>query len=187
MRIDFDFAEERDAEELSHAAAFAVAEDVDAAIAMRAIEVAHIFDDAEDFDVNLAKHFDGFAYVGERDNRRRGDDDCTCDGDALNQRELHITGAGRKIDDEVIEFAPLHAAKKLLNHAVKHWPAPDERLIAGIQQAHRNHFDSVGFDGDDGALVEGARLFDCAEHYWDVGAVDVGVEEADFCAEGFKG
>ena len=154
---------------------------------MGATEVTHIFDDAENFDVDLAEHFDGFAHIGERDDRGRGDDDGTSDGDALDQRELDVTGAGRKIDDEVIEFAPLHAAEKLLDHAVKHRAAPDERLVAGIQQAHRDHFDSVGFDGNDGALVEGARLFDGAEHDGDVGAVDVGVEEADFCAEGFEG
>src|SRR6201998_1322566 len=158
LGVDFNFAEEWDAEELGHTAAFAVAEDVDAAIAMRAVEVAHIFDDAENFDVNLAKHFDGFAHVGEGDDRGRGDDDCTCDGDALNQRELDVTSAGGKIDDEVIEFAPLHAAKELLDDAVEHRPAPDERLVAGIQQAHRDHFDAVGFDGNDGAIVEGARL-----------------------------
>ena len=136
LRIDFDFAEEWDAEELGHAAAFAVAEDVDAAIAMGAGEVTHIFDDAENFHVNLAEHFDGFAHVGERDDSGRGDDDGTCDGDALNESELYVTGAGREIDDEVIEFAPLHAAEKLLDHAVKHRPAPDERLVTGIQQAH---------------------------------------------------
>jgi len=187
LGVNFDFAQEWDAEELGHAAAFAVAEDVDAAFAMGAAEVTHVFDDAKNLDVNLAEHFNGFAYVGEGDDRGRGDDDGACDGDALNERELYVTCARGKIDDEVIEFAPLHAAEKLLDDAVKHGAAPDERLIARIQQAHRDHFDSVGFDGDDGALVEGAGLFDRAEHDGDVGAVDVGVEEADFCAEGFEG
>src|ERR1700746_4094856 len=174
LGVDFNFAEEWDAEELGHTAAFAVAEDVDAAIAMRAIEVAHVFDDAENFDMNLAEHFDGFAHVGERDDRGRGDDHSTCDGDALDKSELDVTGAGRKVDNEIVEFAPLHAAQKLLDHAVKHGAAPDQRLVTGIEQAHRDHFDAVSFNGNDGALVECARLFDGAEHDGHVWAIDVG-------------
>ena len=64
LRLDFDFAEERHAENLGHFLAFAVAEDVYAAFAVRAIEIAHIFYDAEDFYIYLAEHFYGFADVG---------------------------------------------------------------------------------------------------------------------------
>src|SRR5258708_31143185 len=60
-RIDFDFAEDGDAVGLRGFRAFAVAEDVDRLAAVRAGEGAHIFYDAEDFDIDLAKHFDGLA------------------------------------------------------------------------------------------------------------------------------
>jgi hypothetical protein len=62
--LDFDLAEEGYAEDLGHLLAFAVAEDVYAALAVGAIEIAHVFYYAEDFYVYLAEHFYGFADVG---------------------------------------------------------------------------------------------------------------------------
>src|SRR4029077_9578957 len=96
------------------------------------------------------------------------------------------TGAGRQIHDEVIELAPLHATEKLLDYAMKHGTAPDERLVAGIEQAHGDHFHAVGFDGDHGALIDGAGLLVGAEHYWNVGAVNVRVKQADLGTEIFE-
>src|SRR5262249_18382440 len=93
---------------------------------------------------------------------------------------------GRQVHDEVIELTPLHAAEKLLNDAVEHGAAPDERLVARIQQAHGDHFHAVGFNGDDGALVEGARLLGRSEHNRDIRAVDVGIEKADFRAQSLE-
>src|SRR4029077_12323510 len=85
LRVNLDFAEEGHAEGLGHVLAFAVAEDGDAFVLRRAIEAAHVLDEDEDFNVDLAEHFDGFADVGEVDDGGRGDDDGAADGDALNQ------------------------------------------------------------------------------------------------------
>jgi hypothetical protein len=185
LRIDFNLTEERHTERFRHVLAFTVAENINAPVAMRAVEVAHVLDHAENFHVYLAEHFDGFANVGQRNDGWRSDHDGTADRNALNQSQLNVARARRQIHDEVVEFAPLRAAQKLLNHAVEHGAAPDERFVAGIEQAHGNHFQAVGFDGDDGALVNGARLFVGAEHYRDVGAVNVRVEKADRMAHIF--
>ena len=107
-------------------------------LAMRATEEAHILDDPENVHIDLAKHFDGLANIGERDHRRRRDQHRPGNRHHLNQRKLHVAGARRKIHDQVIQFAPNHAAQKLLHHAVKHRPAPDHRLVARIEQAHRD-------------------------------------------------
>src|SRR5579859_2059141 len=182
-RIDFDFAEDGNAVGDGGFCAFAVAENIDGLVAMRASEGAHVLDDAEDFDIDLAKHFDGFAHVGKSDGGRRGDDDRARDSDGLNEGELHVAGAGREVDDEVIELAPLDTPQELRDDAVQHGAAPDHGLVAGIQQAHGDHFHAGDLDGDDAFFRGGLGLLEGAEHDGDVGAVDVGVHEADFVAE----
>src|SRR3984957_13075314 len=182
-RVDLDFAENGDAVSDCSFCALAVAEDVDRFVAVRADERAHVFDDAEHLDVDLTKHFDGFANVGERDGRWSCDDDCARDRDGLNQGELDVTGARREIDQQVVELTPDHAAQKLRDDAVQHRAAPNHRRVAGTQQAHRDHLDALRFDGMDALVGRGARFFAGAEHDGDVGAVDVGVEQADFVAE----
>ena len=181
--IDFNFAEDGDTVSDGGFGAFAVAENVDGLIAMRAAKRAHVFDDAEDFDIDLAEHFDGFANIGEGDGRRRGDDDGARDGDGLDERELDVAGAGGKIDDEVIELAPLDAAQELNDDAVQHGAAPDHGLVAGIEQAHGDHFQARDLHGDDALFGGGLGLLERAEHDGHVGAVHIGVHEADFVAE----
>lgn len=62
--VDFDFAEDWDAVGDSGLCAFAVPENIYGLVAVGAGEGAHVFDYAEDFYVDLAEHFDGFANVG---------------------------------------------------------------------------------------------------------------------------
>src|SRR5712675_1368340 len=131
-----------------------MAEDVDGLGAVGAGERAHIFYYTEDFDVDLAKHFDGFADVGEGYGGGRGYYDRAGDCYGLDQRQLDVAGAGREIDDEMVEFAPLRAAQELRDDAVQHGAAPDHRLVAGVEQAHGEHFQAGNVDGDD-ALVHG--------------------------------
>src|SRR5579859_5378135 len=182
-RIDFDFAEDGNAVGDGGFGAFAVAENVDGLVAMRAAEGAHVFDDAENFDIHLAKHFDGFADVGEGDRGRGGDDYCACDSDRLNKRELHVASAGREIDDEVIELAPLDAAEKFRDDAMQHGATPYHRFVAGIEQAHGDHLHAGDLHGNDALIGGGLGLLQGAKHDGHVGAVDVGVHEADFVAE----
>ncbi len=182
-RVNFDFAEHGYAVSDGGFRAFAVAENINGLVAMRAAEGTHIFDDAEDFHVDLAKHFNGFANVGESDGGRSRDDDGASDGDGLDERELHVACARRKVNEQVIEFAPFDAAKKLRDDAVEHWPAPNHRLVAGIQQTHGDHFHACNLHGNNALFGGGLRLLQRAEHDGNVGAVDVSVHEADFEAE----
>ena len=41
-----------------------------------------------------------------------------------------IAGAGRQVDDQVIQLAPLHVAQQLLHGAGDHRAAPDHRLVS---------------------------------------------------------
>ena len=72
----------------------------------------------------------------------------------LDQAELHVAGARRQVDDQVIQLAPHHAAQKLLHDAVQHRPAPDHRLVARRQQPHRDQLQAVRFDRHDLPLAE---------------------------------
>ena len=114
---------------------------------MRAGEIAHILDDAQNRHADLLEHMNRFARVLERDVGRCGDDDGTGERRGLNQDELYVAGAGRQIDDEVIEVAPVDIAQELLNDAVEHRAAPDQRLVAGIQKPHRHDLHAVFSSG----------------------------------------
>src|SRR2546426_5272242 len=72
-RVNLDLAEHGHAEILRRAHPFAVPENVHAFLAMRTAEIAHVLDHAEHLDVHLAKHFDGFAHIGQRHHRWRRD------------------------------------------------------------------------------------------------------------------
>ena len=83
---------------------------------------------------------------------------------------------------QVIEFAPIHAAQELLDDAVQHGAAPDQRLVAGIQESHRHQLHAVLLERLDAVAVRHRRAVD-AHHQRHVGAVDVGVHQADGMAE----
>ncbi len=151
-------------------------------LAVRAFQVAHVLHQAEDGHAHLLEHVNGFARVFQRDFRRRGDDHGAGERRGLNERELHVAGSGRQIDNQIIELAPIDAAQELLNHAVQHGPAPDQRLVAGIQEAHGHDAHAVFFERLD-ALADGVRLGADAHHERHVGTVDIGVEQAHFVAQ----
>jgi hypothetical protein len=102
-------------------------------------------------------------------------------GNGLTQTERDVSGARRQIDDEVIEIGPPHFAEELLQRAVQHRPAPDDRRIVGREEAHRDHLQAVFLGRQDLLAVVGELRFH-AEHDRHVGAVDVGVHQADFAA-----
>ena len=100
----------------------------------------------------------------------------------LDQRQLHVAGPRRQVDHQVIQFAPIHAAQELLDHAVQHRAAPHQRLVAGIQEAHRHELDAVLFERLDAIAERHRRLVD-AHHERHVGTVNVGVQQADLVAQ----
>ena len=93
----------------------------------------------------------------------------------LNQRQRHVAGAGRQVDDEVVEFSPHHRTQKLPDNRVQHGTAPDQRLVAGIQEAYRNNFQPMGFERLNAIVTHHFRLTCKAEHQWNVRTVDIGV------------
>jgi hypothetical protein len=102
----------------------------------------------------------------------------------LRQRELRVAGAGREVDDEEVERAPLHIGEELVDRFHDHRPAPDHRRVGIGDEAEGHGLDAVTLHRHDllVALVDLRATLD-AEHHLLRRAVDVGVEQADAVAE----
>ena len=177
--IEGDLGEEGDLEALGLAFAAVLAEKVVFGPVF-AFEPGHVFDDAEDGDVDLGEHGDGFPGVDEGHFLGGGDDDGAVEGDGLHDGELDVAGAGGEVEDEDIEFAPGDLFEELLGVAVGEGAADDDGGAVAEEEAHGHEFDAVGLDGDDVVVLVCVRLFaGRAEEEGDRGAVEVAVTEAD--------
>src|SRR5215469_12278268 len=161
----------------------AAGEDVDLMMAVWADEVAHVFDHACDVDLHLPEHFDGFTGVLERYIGRGGNYDGSRQRNGLDQRQGHVPGSGRKIDNQVIEPPPFHLAQELADDRMQHGPTPDQGLISGVEQADGDNLQTVYIKRCDAVLADDFGLGAGAEHQGDVGTIDVGVEQAHLVAE----
>ncbi len=145
--------------------------------------MAHVLNDAEDFDIDLVEHFEGLARILQGDVGWGGDDNSAGERHGLHEGDDDVAGAGREVDEEDVEVAPFHLLQKLADDLVKHGAAHDEGLVAGGDESDGDDFDAVGEVGLDLVVGEDAGLLRSAHHERDVGAVDVGVDEADAMAE----
>ena len=100
-------------------------------------------------------------------------------GTRCDERELDVAGAGRHVDDQVVEVAPVGLAQQLLERLRDHRPAPDHRLVGLDQEADRHHLHAVAIIGS--IVLPSLRLGPAgdAHHRRLARAVDVGVEQAD--------
>src|SRR5262249_42774023 len=85
FRIELNRAQKWHPELLGSSLRPATREDVNFVVAMRAHKVAHVLDHADQIDLHLAEHLDRLASVLQRNVRRGGYDDCTRQGNSLNQ------------------------------------------------------------------------------------------------------
>ena len=157
----------------------ATAEDLGQLAAVRAGERGHVLDDAEDRHAHPLEHRERLGHVAQRDFLRGRDEDGAADRDGLGQRQLGVRGAGRQVDDEVVELTPLDVAQELLDRAPDQRPAPHDGLTLRDEELDRDRLDAVALERRD--LVIRARLglaLD-AHHQRDVRAGDVAVQQAD--------
>ena len=98
----------------------------------------HVLDDAEHRHVDLFEHAQPFARIGKRDVLRRGDDDRTRERHPLGEGQLDIAGAGRQVDDEVVEIAPIGVAEQLVERGGDHRTAQHQWLLDIDQEPDRH-------------------------------------------------
>src|SRR4029077_16190877 len=84
LRIDFDFAEQWHPVSFGDAPSFAVAEDINVPLAMRATKETHVLHHAENVYIDLAKHFNRFPDIRQRNRGRCGDEYSASDRHELN-------------------------------------------------------------------------------------------------------
>src|SRR5438309_8071050 len=90
----------------AHALRPTLAEDVFLVTALGADMGAHVLHDPEDGNADFLEHLEALACIDERDVLGRGDDHQPGHRHFLGERELDVSGAGRHVDDEVIDVLP---------------------------------------------------------------------------------
>lgn len=177
--FDRNLGEEGDTEAFRFMLAAAFAENVVDVAIVRADEVAHVFNEAQNGDVDFGEHGSGLAGIDEGNFLRGGDDDGAVERDGLNNGELDIAGAGREIEDEVVEVIPSDLAEELLGVAGGDGTADDDGSVIAEEEAHGDELEAVVFDRDDllGLVLHG--VLRCSHHESDGGTVEVAVAKAD--------
>ena len=127
-----------------HACAAALTEHRFRMTALAADMQRHVLDDAEHRHVDLLEHPQTFARIGKRDVLRRGDDDRARERHPLREGQLDIARAGRQVDDEVVEVAPVGIAEQLVEGGGHHRAAQHEWLLDIDQEPDRHGHDAMG-------------------------------------------
>jgi hypothetical protein len=95
----------------------------------------------------------------------------------LRKRHRDVAGAGRQVDQQVVECAPVDVLQELLDRLVEHRAAPDHCGVVVDEEADRHDLDSAGrVDRQDLARLRNARAPRHAQHARDAVTPDVGVE-----------
>src|ERR1700677_739139 len=152
---------------------------VDDVVAVRAGELAHVFHQPQHFDVDLMEHLQSLTRILQRNIGRRRYDDGAGEWNCLHERDDYVPGTRRQIDQQKIKFAPLHLLQELADDLVQHGAAHDHRLIARGDKPNRNELDAMRHEGFNPVVFEHPRLLADAHHEWNVGAIDVSINEPD--------
>ena len=172
-------AQQRHAEAFGQRLAAVLAENGLVVAAAAANVHRHVFQHAENGDVDFAEHVHGFARVDQGDVLRGGNHDGAGNGDFLRQGELDIAGAGRQVDEQVVHIVPFALKQQLLQGLAHHGAAPHHGLVGVDQKADRHYLDAFGRAHGDEMFVFLLRFaLGHAEHGGLAGAVEVGIENA---------
>ena len=104
----------------------------------------------------------------------------------LGHGDRHVAGARRQVQQQDVQVAPEHIGQELLDGAVQHGAAPDDRLLVLDEHADRDDLHPVGHGRHNHAVELGGDPVH-AQHAGDGEAVDVGVDDAHTQALGGHG
>ena len=156
---------------------------------MRAVglrHVGHVLDDAHHLLVRLGgDEARSLSHLGGS-RLRGGDHEDLGVRQQLCHRDGHVSGPGRQVQQEDVQVAPEDVGEELLDGAVQHGAAPDDRLLVLDEHADRDDLHPVGHGRHDHAVELGGDPVH-AQHAGDGEAVDVGVDDAHAQALGGHG
>lgn len=120
-------------------------------LAVWADEAGHVLDEAEDGETDFAAEIDLFVDILEGDVLGCRDKDGTIDAalfEVLDDAEVLVRCAGRGVDDEIIEVAPIDVFEELGNEAVLFWASPHDRVTGRGEQESDGHDGKIVLDID---------------------------------------
>ena len=110
----------------------------------------HVLYQAKDRHVHLIirKHVDTFAGIGQSHRLRRADNNSSGHGKRLHYGEVNVAGSGRKVYQEIIQFAPVGIGNQLFQGIACHTAAPQGSLVGVYEETDRQQLDTILFDRD---------------------------------------
>ena len=126
--------------------------------------LAHILNHAQNGRVQRGEHIQSLSRIQQRDILRGRDHNGASQLSLLAQCQLNIPGAGRQVDDQDVQFPPLHLIEHLLQCAHQHRTAPDNRLIRIDHQTDRHHRNAMGLERNNNLTIGTGRAFAHAHH-----------------------
>ena len=132
---------------------------------MVAGERAHVLDDAADPQEAAPGHVGGSCGHLLGGQRRCGDDEQIGAGQHAGEAHLHVAGARRHVDEQVVELTPVHVVQELLDGLGEHQPTPHQRGVLAHHEPGADHLEQpspdrafVGHDLRFVAALHGHRL-----------------------------
>ena len=147
-------------------------------------EPRHILHDTDQRHIHLGdrEHLGTFARVVHGQHLRGGDHDGAVHLKLLHGRNLDVARAGRKVDDEVVEFAPLGLGNQLRQGTGGHGTTPDDGQTVVHQQTQRDNLEAIFLNGHEVLLLAHVggvhRHIFHSKHLMDGRAVDVSIHHA---------
>ncbi len=106
--------------------------------------VAHVFHQAQHGRAKLLEHPHRAGGIIDGHLLRRRDDDRARQRQHLAERQRNVARAGRQVHDQIVQLGPGNVVQqKLLEGALRHRAAPDERLVLLHQAADGHRVNAV--------------------------------------------
>ena len=152
-------------------------------MAVRAFEVAHVFDEAQDGDVHQFRHLQCLFDDEGNQFLRGSDDEDAIDGQALEYGKGNIARSRRHIDEHVVDVAPEHVGPELFDCSGNDRSSPDDGRGRIFQKDVHGHDFNAAFGDDriDAGFAACSTIGD-AEYFRNGRAGNIGIEDCRFKA-----
>ena len=156
-------------------------------------EVRHILHQTKNWHIHffVSVHIYALTRIGKCHILRGADDDCARDSQSLEKREVNVARARRRIENEIVQLAPIGIGNQLLQSVASHTATPQRCGVGVYEKADGKQLHTILFDGFDElptVFLYGERAFLLyAKHLWHTRTEHVGVQQAHLVAQASQG